>query len=113
MCTDQEDDSSEMLEIPLPRVRSEILAKVIEYCQHYQEEPMTEIAKPLKANKMEEVVQDWYAKFVVDLSPDDLKSYITAANYMCIKPMQNLSCAMVAFMIKAKIPEEIANLPYE
>jgi len=32
---------------------------------------------------------------------------------MCIKPMQNLSCGMVAFMIKAKIPEEIANLPYK
>jgi S-phase kinase-associated protein 1 len=40
---DQIDD--EVPEIPLPDVKTHILAKVIEYAEHYQVEPMTEIAK--------------------------------------------------------------------
>ena len=40
---DQDDEESQ--EIPLPNVKSVILAKVIEYCQHYKTEPMTEIEK--------------------------------------------------------------------
>jgi hypothetical protein len=40
---DQIDD--EVPEIPFPDVKRHILAKVIEYAEHYQVEPMTEIAK--------------------------------------------------------------------
>jgi hypothetical protein len=40
---DQIDD--EVQEIPFPYVKTHILAKVIEYAEHSQVEPMTEIAK--------------------------------------------------------------------
>jgi len=40
---DQDDDDAQ--EIPLPNVKSPILAKVIEFCQHYKTEPMNEIEK--------------------------------------------------------------------
>lgn len=30
------DDDDDMIEIPLPNVRSAVLAKVIEYCTHYK-----------------------------------------------------------------------------
>jgi hypothetical protein len=40
---DQGDD--EIQEIPLPNVKTIILAKVIEFAEHYKIEPMTEITK--------------------------------------------------------------------
>jgi S-phase kinase-associated protein 1 len=42
---DVDDDDEETQVIHLPNVKSAILAKVIEYCQHYKTEPMTEIEK--------------------------------------------------------------------
>ena len=42
---DEEQDEDEAQEIPLPNVKSAILAKVIEFAQHYQTEPMNEIEK--------------------------------------------------------------------
>lgn len=43
---DQNDE--EIQEIPLPNVKTHILAKVIEFAEHYKVEPMTEIAKVKK-----------------------------------------------------------------
>lgn len=42
---DDEQDEEEAQEIPLPNVKSAILAKVIEFAQHYKTEPMNEIEK--------------------------------------------------------------------
>lgn len=108
----EQDENSEIDEIRLDNIKSATLVKVIEYCTHYPGEPMTEVEKPLKFNTMEEAVQGWYATFV-DLEPKPLKELITAAHFLDIKPLYNLACAKVAFTIKAKIPEEIANLPYK
>jgi S-phase kinase-associated protein 1 len=42
---DEEFSEDEAQEIPLPNVKSAILAKVIEFAQHYREDPMHEIEK--------------------------------------------------------------------
>ena len=93
-------------EIPLPNVKSQVLNKVIEFCEHHLQEPMTEIEKPLKSQYMADVVQKWYADFV-DMEQVVLFELILAANYMDIKPLLDLTCATVASMIKGKTPEEI------
>jgi len=103
---DEEQDDEEAQEIPLPNVKSSILAKVIEFTQHYKQEPMTEIEKPLKSANMTEVVQEWYANFA-SLEQEVLFELILAANYMDIKPLLDLTCARVASLIKGKTPEEI------
>ena len=100
----EEDD--DVTEIPLPNVKSTVLAKVIEFCTHHQTEPMSEIEKPLKSAVMSEVVQKWYADFV-NVEQVLLFELILAANYMDIKPLLDLTCATVASMIKGKTPEEI------
>jgi len=105
MITDDQDEE-EAQEIPLPNVKTNILAKVIEFAQHYKNEPMTEIEKPLKSANMAEVVQEWYANFV-NVEQEVLFELILAANYMDIKPLLDLTCATVASMIKGKTPEEI------
>ncbi|GKY92862.1 hypothetical protein MPSEU_000255500 [Mayamaea pseudoterrestris] len=105
--TDNEDeDESVTPEIPLPNVKSQVLQKVIEFCEHHLSDPMNEIEKPLKSKSMADVVQKWYADFV-DLEQVLLFELILAANYMDIKPLLDLTCATVASMIKGKTPEEI------
>lgn len=42
---DEDQDEDEAQEIPLPNVKSSILAKVIEFEQHYKTDPMNEIEK--------------------------------------------------------------------
>eukprot|EP00980_Cylindrotheca_fusiformis_P028530 scaffold22607_cov123-Cylindrotheca_fusiformis.AAC.27 len=106
MMDDADDDGDEAKEIPLPNVKAQVLRKVIEFCEHHLEEPMTEIEKPLKSQNMSDVVQQWYASFV-DLEQVLLFELILAANYMDIKPLLDLTCATVASMIKGKTPEEI------
>ena len=103
---DDDDGKEKITEIPLPNVKSEVLKKVIEFCEHHLAEPMTEIEKPLKSQNMADVVQKWYADFV-DLEQVLLFELILAANYMDIKPLLDLTCATVASMIKGKTPDEI------
>ncbi|CAE7485931.1 scon-3 [Symbiodinium microadriaticum] len=103
---DDEQGDDEVQEIPLPNVKTPILAKVIEFLEHYKANPMNEIEKPLKSSNMSEVVQEWYSNFVA-VEQDVLFELILAANYMDIKPLLDITCATVASMIKGKTPEEI------
>jgi len=103
---DEDQDENEAQEIPLPNVKSSILAKVIEFCQHYKLNPMEEIEKPLKSANMHEVVDEWYANYVA-VEQEVLFELILAANYMDIKPLLDLTCATVASMIKGRTTEEI------
>jgi len=103
---DEDQDENEAQEIPLPNVKSAILAKVIEFCQHYKVNPMEEIEKPLKSANMHEVVDEWYANYVA-VEQEILFELILAANYMDIKPLLDLTCATVASMIKGRTTEEI------
>lgn len=103
---DDGDENEKSTEIPLPNVKSNVLQKVIEFCEQHLKEPMTEIEKPLKSQNMADVVQKWYADFV-DLEQVMLFELILAANYMDIKPLLDLTCATVASMIKGKTPDEI------
>mmetsp|Transcript_15923 Transcript_15923/g.19109 ORF Transcript_15923/g.19109 Transcript_15923/m.19109 type:complete len:175 (+) Transcript_15923:64-588(+) len=103
---DDDDKGGSSTEIPLPNVKATVLTKVIEFCEHHRQEPMTEIEKPLKSQSMSDVVQKWYAEFV-NVEQVLLFELILAANYMDIKPLLDLTCATVASMIKGKTPEEI------
>ena len=93
-------------EIPLPNVKTNVLAKVIEFCKHHVDKPMADIEKPLKDNDMKNVVEAWDAEFV-EVDQELLFELILAANYMDIKPLLDLTCAKVASMIKGKTPDEI------
>jgi S-phase kinase-associated protein 1 len=102
--TDEHDE--EIIEIPIGNVKTAVLKKVIEFCEHHVTEPMSEIEKPLKSENMAEVVQPFYANFV-NVEQETLFDLILAANFMDIKPLLDLTCASVASMIKGKTPEEI------
>lgn len=100
-----EGDKSEN-DIPLPNVKSKILAKVIEYLKYHDKNPAKEIERPLKSANMREVCSEWDAEFV-EVDDETLFDLILAANYMDIKPLLDLTCAKVASYMKGKSAEEI------
>jgi S-phase kinase-associated protein 1 len=99
---DDAEDDEEVREIPLPNVKDSVLAKVIAYCTHYKEDPMNSIQTPLKSSKIEELVQPWYAEFV-QVEQDLLFELVTAANFMDIKPLLDLTCLAVSVLIKVRM----------
>ena len=87
-------------------VKASTLKKIVEYMTHYSDSKPPEIEKPLRSNKMDQVVPEWDAEFV-DLPQPALFELILGANYMDVKPLLDLSCAKVASMIKGRSVEEI------
>ena len=51
--TCEDDDEEEQQEIPLPNVKSQILAKVMEFCKHYSEESMNDIRETVEKREYE------------------------------------------------------------
>lgn len=105
----EEESDEDVQEIPLPNVKAAVLEKVIEYCTRYQTEPMTAIVTPLKSSRIEEVVQKWYADYV-QVDQVLLFELVTAANFMDIKPLLDLTCFAVAVMIKGRSADEIRRI---
>eukprot|EP00588_Corethron_pennatum_P014043 CAMPEP_0194282918 /NCGR_PEP_ID=MMETSP0169-20130528/24249_1 /TAXON_ID=218684 /ORGANISM="Corethron pennatum, Strain L29A3" /LENGTH=169 /DNA_ID=CAMNT_0039028385 /DNA_START=14 /DNA_END=523 /DNA_ORIENTATION=- len=102
---DNDDDN----EIPLPLVRADILRKVVEFCEHYEADPMEEITTPLRSSDMSDLVQEWYAEYIDPLKHDlrVLFDLLLAANFMEVGPLLELGCAAVASLMRGRTAEEI------
>ncbi|CAM9110502.1 unnamed protein product [Ectocarpus sp. 13 AM-2016] len=106
-------------EIPLPNMRSNVVAKVVEFCQHHQTDPMTDIPKasaasylllicPVQFGKtVGDHVQEWYSTFVKALGDEMLFEMLLAANYLDLSPLLELCAATVGLRAMNKTPEEI------
>jgi S-phase kinase-associated protein 1 len=106
---DDNDEDSSLPDIPLPNVSADVLAKVIEYCKYYLEDEMRPIQTPLNSNKLEELVQEWYAEFV-KVDKNLLFDLVAAANFMDIKPLLDLTCLAVSILIKGKSAAELRQM---
>lgn len=82
----EDDPSSESHDVEILKVESECLQKVVEFLNHYEEEPLVEITTPLRDNTFEGVVkQEWYRSFVAGVDNAMLFDLVTAANFMAIR----------------------------
>ena len=106
---DNEDLEDNEREMPLFSVNDKCLKKIIEFMEHYYDEKMVDIEKPLISSNLEDIVQKWYADFI-NVDNDFLYSLINAANYMDIRPLLNLGCAKIASTLRNKPPEEIRKI---
>eukprot|EP01023_Acetabularia_acetabulum_P016070 TRINITY_DN1792_c0_g1_i10.p1 TRINITY_DN1792_c0_g1~~TRINITY_DN1792_c0_g1_i10.p1 ORF type:complete len:272 (+),score=44.75 TRINITY_DN1792_c0_g1_i10:155-970(+) len=87
--------------IPILEISSEILQKIIEYCEfHY---------KSSVENISEEDIKAWDQEFV-QVDQKTLFELILAANYLAIDTLLDLTCETVARMILGKTPEEIREV---
>ena len=79
---EDDDDSA----VPIIKVETECLKKVVEFLKHYEQEPLNEIKTPLEDNTFEGVVkQEWYRNFVLEVDNPMLFDLVTAANFMAIR----------------------------
>lgn len=88
---DDQDDKSEP--VAIPNVSKAILERTMEFIKHHAEDPLPEIEKPLKTNKLSDVVPEWYGKFIEEMDIDTLYEVILAANYLNVKDLLELGCA--------------------
>ena len=102
--------------IPLPNVKAVMIRKVLDFCRHELEAPMSAIARPLPSTDLHDCrgLSDWHVQFV-DFGADEaamqaLFEMILAANYMDVKKLLELCCAKLASLIKGKTPAEIETV---
>ena len=91
--------------LPLSNVSAAVLDKVIEYCQHHKDDPP--LSEEQVEEKRREEITGWDSDFVNRLSQLELFELILAANFLDNKPLLDLTCKSVAFMIRGKTPDEI------
>ena len=100
------EDYPDDAEVPLNNIKSNILKKIKEYLEHYENAEPKEIERPLQSQNFKECVDEWDFNYIeVDL--DFIFELILGANYMDIKPLLELASAKVASIIKGKSTEEI------
>ena len=109
-------NSTDRHEVHLRNVNSECLSKVIEYCTYYVNiETMEPIETPLRGNTVEaNVSQVWYKEFVNALDITMIYQLVSAANYLDIKPLFDLSFLVVTAYLYGKSAEQIRvslNIP--
>jgi S-phase kinase-associated protein 1 len=104
-----DDDPSEVPEIPLLEVSKDILDKVVEFLNRHKDDPMKEISKPIQTNNLVEIVGDWDANFI-DLEQEKLFKVILAANYLDIPSLLDLGICKIACMVKGKEPDEVKKM---
>lgn len=105
--------------VPLPKVHSGVLAKVLEWARHHwkDKEPETPEQRaernrwmgPTIAVKFYDVVSEWDERF---LSVDEptLVAIMYAANYLNIKALLDTACTFVAHHIRGRSPAEMRKI---
>ena len=100
------EDYPDDAEVLLNNVKSNILKKIKEYLEHYENTEPKEIERPLPSQNFKECVGEWDFNYI-DVELDLIFELILGANYMDIKPLLELALAKVASIIKGKTTEEI------
>ena len=103
------EDNSDDIELPLDNIKSNILKKIKEYLDHYQDTEPKKIERPLASVNYHECVDTWDFEFI-NVDFDLIFEIILAANFMDIQPLLELASSKVASIIKGKTPEEIRKM---
>ena len=82
----------------------------MEFIKHHDEDPLPEIEKPLKTNKLSDVVPEFYGQYIESMDIETLYETILAANYLNIRDLLELGSAQVAALMRGKSIEEIRTM---
>ena len=102
-------NNQEEIEFKVNNIKGDILKKVVEYLEHYENEEPKEIERPLPSLNFQECVDEWDYNFI-DLDLGTIFEIILASNYLDIPPLIELASAKTASTIKGKTTEEVRKL---
>ena len=105
---DPEEDESQT--VHLRNVEHRVLLKVIEYCEHYAEDPMKDIDLPFKSHDIREIVQPWYANFVTNLTLWELLELMAAADFMEVIPLVELTFIPLSILLVGKESNDLRGM---
>lgn len=92
--------------MPLPKVKSHVLEKIVEYLEYYKNRKPKEIHKPLPNLPFTHLVDEWDAKFI-SLENRLIFELMLGANYLDIPGLLDLCGAKIAVEIRSKSVAEI------
>ena len=98
------DGLQEDFEIPIPMLRSTVLAKVLEWCEHHRN---SEVPDDDDDDAKKTAPIDEWDKNFLKVDQEMLYEIMQAANYLNIRQLLDSGCKTVAEMIKNKSPEEL------
>lgn len=109
---EEDDEDITDFELRCPKLSTDTLKKVVEYCSYYQnEQEMDAIDTPFKSEELEEIVtQKWYADYAKNLNRTQMFGLIEAANFLDVPPLMNLMALAWACHIKGKSVEEMREI---
>ncbi|XP_055309029.1 S-phase kinase-associated protein 1-like [Sitodiplosis mosellana] len=99
------DDEGEEGVVPLPKVNSNILKRVLQWANHHKDDPIPTDDDKTKEKGTDDI-SPWDADFL-NVDQSTLFQIIEAANYLDTKGLMNAACKTVANMIKGKTPKGI------
>ncbi|KAH8269861.1 hypothetical protein KR018_008140, partial [Drosophila ironensis] len=100
-------DESDNSVLPLPKVNSMILKKVLLWATHHKDDP--QVAEEDENNESRtDDISSWDADFL-NVDQGTLFELILAANYLNIQGLLDVTCKTVANMIRGKTPQEIRD----
>ena len=102
-------NNQEEIEFNANNIEGDILKKIVEYLEHYENEEPKEIERPLPSLNFKECVDEWDYNFI-DVDINTIFKIINASNYLNIPPLLELSSAKMASIIKGKTTEEVRQL---
>lgn len=124
------DDNSiqeEILPLSSDKVNPSIILKIIDFMQHFHNEPMKIIETPIKSFDLSDLVQEYYVNFVYGSSfteiteeqVRELREIILAANFLSIEPLLKLTLIKMGILTekntlileKAFKKQELPNTP--
>ena len=92
--------------ITIDFIKGDILKKIVEYLEHYENDEPKEIEKPLPSSDLNEYIDDWDYNYI-DVDLDTLFELNKAADKMKIKSLLELISAKSASLIRGHSPDEI------
>lgn len=100
-------DEDENAIVPLPKVTSPILKKVLEWADYHKDdaEPLEDADNKVKRN---DDISTWDIEFL-KVNESTLYELILAANYLDVKGLMDVTCKVVANKIKGKNADEICK----
>jgi len=105
LMADFELEEGEAEPVPLPKVNSTILKKILQWATYHKDDPQPVDGDENKEKRTDDI-SSWDDDFL-KVDQGTLFELILAANYLDIKGLLDITCEKNANMIKGKTPEEI------